>query len=350
MTSIAPPATTPVGPPHTVLDRLGAALLGLTAGWTAVSALDRPSADPWPVLGLVAAIAVLFLVGRLSASRGPALPGAVAVGICGAIVFSFPGLLHANGAPTGYANSNASLAALGAVSAAAASATHSGRRRQAWSVLALALSASVVAAGSVAASLSLAAAAALVLAAVLTREVALAVIGGAVAATLVLGITGAIAAGGDPLELGADRTLRTELWGRALDVLREEPARGVGAGAYTNPPSRRRDADLRWAHHGYLQQGAEQGAVGLVLLLSLVGWTYLRLWEGRCRPRASTLAGAAALTVVALHASVDHVLHTPAVPLTLAVLLGWATASRGVSDRLATAPRSRRQLGPGTPR
>ena len=44
-----------------------------------------------------------------------------------------------------------------------------------------------------------------------------------------------------------------------------------------------------------------------------------------CAPGPATL-GAAALTVVALCSRVDHVAHSAAVPLTLAVLRGAATA------------------------
>ena len=114
--------------------------------------------------------------------------------------------------------------------------------------------------------------------------------------------------------------------GRAPSTsLRDAPLRGHGPGSYA-PPTPVFDLDLRWAHHEYLQQAAEAGVVGLVLLLVLVAWLFAYLWWGRRRGLARTVAGATAVTLVALHATVDHVLHTAVVPLTLAVLVGWATA------------------------
>ena len=63
-----------------------------------------------------------------------------------------------------------------------------------------------------------------------------------------------------------------------------------------------------------------------MLLLLLAAWLFAYLWWGRARGLVRTVAGASAVTLVALHATVDHVLHTAVVPLTLAVLVGWATA------------------------
>lgn len=302
-------------------------LIVLLAAWTVVASVDRPDARPGPVLALLAGAVALGALGRRFSSPDPALvPGLVAVAVAGAVVLSYPAILRAGGAPTGYANANAALVALGAIGAAAASSvSRPGRPRQAWAALVVLLAAAVVATGSTAASLVLGVAATLALASVLTRQVAVAVAGGLIAVSLTLGVTVAIAAGGDPADLRARDEIRSELWSRAIEQAREDPARGLGPGR-SAPRNSTIDDDLRWAHHGYLQQAAEQGVVGLVLLLAVVVWGYARLWCGRARESARTLAGATALSVVAVHASVDHVLHHAAVPLTLAVLVGWATA------------------------
>ncbi len=312
------------------LDRLGLVLAALAAVWTLVASIHRPDARPAPVLALLLGVVALAATSRRLAAPQPMLvPGVVAVAIAGTLVLGFPSLLHAGGAPTGYANSNAALAALGTVAAAAAaSVSPSTRQRQVWVVLALLLAVAVGATGSVAASLALALVAVLALGSVLTGQVAVAVVGGLLACSLTLGITVAIAAGSDFAGLGERSGLRAELWAHASEVIHDQPARGIGPGAYAHHLRTGLDSDLRWAHQGYLQQAAEQGLVGLVLLLALVGWTYGRLWHGRSRGRARTLGGAAAVTIVALHASVDHVLHDAVVPLTLAVLVGWATADR----------------------
>lgn len=312
------------------LDRLGLMLMALIAVWTLLASIHRPDARPGPVLVLLIGTVALAAVSRRLATRQPMLvPGVVALAVAGALVLGFPALLHAGGAPTGYANSNACLAALGAVAATTAAAVSTTTlQRQTWAGLALLLIVAVGATGSLAASLALAVVALLALGSVLTGQVTLAVVGGLVAVSLTLGVTGAIAAGGDPMGLGERSGLRSDLWARALDEVHEEPGRGIGPGSYSGRDPVSIDADLRWAHHGYLQQAAEQGLVGLVLLLALLGWAYARLWNGRSRGTARTLAGASAVTTVALHASVDHVLHDAVVPLTLAVLVGWATADR----------------------
>lgn len=312
------------------LDRLGLVLVALAAVWTLVASTDRPDARPGPVLALLGSTVVLAAASRRLGAREPMLvPGVVAVAVAGALVLGFPALLRAGGAPTGYANSNACLAALGAVAAAAAAAvSRTAGARQVWAGLTVLLVIAVGATGSVSASLALGVVALLAVVSVLRRQVALAVVGGVVAVSLTLGVTAAIAAGGDPVGLGERSGIRADLWAGALDMIHEEPGRGIGPGAYARHHPVPLDTDLRWAHHGFLQQAAEQGLIGLVLLLGLVGWTYARLWDGRSRSTARTIAGFSAVTIVTLHASVDHVLHDAVVPLTLAVLVGWATADR----------------------
>jgi O-antigen ligase len=167
------------------------------------------------------------------------------------------------------------------------------------------------------------------------------VVGGLVAVSIALGATTAIAEGSDLFGLRERSGVRGELWAEAADLAEHSSLRGVGPGSFATESSVSIDADLRWAHDDFLQQAAEQGLVGLVLLLALVGCGFARLWVGR-RPRAHTLAGAAALTLVGLHATVDHLLSHAAVPLTLSLLVGWATG-----DRRGRAIRS---VSPTTPK
>jgi O-antigen ligase len=255
--------------------------------------------------------------------------GVLAVGVAGAMALTWPGPTSAAGPPLGYANANATLTALGVLAAlqmAAADRTTAGRR--AWLGLAVGLGATTVAIGSVAGVLCLVGALAVVGLAAVTRSAHVATIGGIVVVVLVLGVTVAIARGADPVGLGERSEVRGELWAAAADLAAEEPARGVGPGRFEalNPVSD--DADLRWAHHGYLQTAAETGAVGLGLLLTLLGWAYIRLAiTAALRPGVAVI-GAAGLTVVGLHATVDYVLHLPAVPLALAALIGASTSAR----------------------
>ena len=313
-----------------VVDAVGLAIGASALTWTFVASIGRPEARPAPAAWLLVAAAALLVAGRRLPTDDPAtVPGAVAVAVAGAVVLGYPSILRAGGGPTGYANSNASLIGLGVVAAAAAAAaTRSAPRRRAWLALAALLTIAVAATGSLAASLALGVVGVLAATSVLRTQLASAVVGGVVAVSVTVGITVAIAAGGNPLGLGERAGLRADLWAHSLEQLRAEPGRGGGPGSYGGAVPLAIDRDLRWAHHGYLQQGAEQGVVGLVLLVAIIGWVYARLWSGRSRATARTVAGAAAVTLVALHAAVDHVLHDAAVPLTLAVLVGWATADR----------------------
>jgi O-antigen ligase len=249
------------------------------------------------------------------------------------MVLSLPEVLRAGGAPTGYANANATLASLGAVGAVAAGTTGPRRNRAGWFLVAVALVGAVVATRSVAGLLALAAVALLAVGSVLLRSATSAVVGGLVAVSLALGVTTAIAAGADPLGLGDRSGLRGDLWASALDAARDHPLRGLGPGGYEHVVAMSKDADYRWAHHGYLQQAADQGIPGLLLLLALIGWAYARLWMVDGWDRSRAVVGASAITVVCLHASVDHVLHNAAVPLVGAVLVGWAVAVPGGTIR-----------------
>jgi O-antigen ligase len=118
---------------------------------------------------------------------------------------------------------------------------------------------------------------------------------------------------------------RVALWHDALVILADHPG-GVGSGRFADAsPTARSDPDARRAHNEFLQQGAELGWAGLVLTVLLFLWGFARLWV-RPAPDAVVALGAAALAALAIHASVDHILHVPAVAIAAAALLGTAQA------------------------
>jgi hypothetical protein len=308
------------------LDRIAVTLLLLLATWALVSASGRSGSRPGPVVLLVASSGALVVAGRLVGRRArAAVPGVVAVGVGGAVLLTLPEIWAAGGAPTGYGNANACLASLGAVSAVACGClTEELATRRGFAGLAALMAGAVFATASTAGLLVLAAAAVLTVAALATRHAAAAVVGGLVVLSLALGVTTAIAKGSDLFGLRERSGVRADLWSEAVELAEADPLRGVGAGSFADASGVSTDPDLRWAHADFLQQAAEQGVIGLTLLLALVGCAFARLWVGR-RPRVRTLTGTAALTVVSLHATVDHVVAHATVPLTLAVLVGWAT-------------------------
>ena len=119
---------------------------------------------------------------------------------------------------------------------------------------------------------------------------------------------------------------RVELWAAATDLLSDHPLDGVGPGRFAAVSPVSDDPDLRWAHHDFLQYGAEQGIVGLALLLALLGWLHWRLWS--VQDGSITVAlGAIPLATVGLAATVDHILGEPAVVVLAAVLLGGGTGT-----------------------
>jgi O-antigen ligase len=310
-------------------DLAGLGIVVALAGWTLVASVGRDQARPLPVLALLGCCLGLFAAGRAAERHhGELVPQLVALAVGGTFLLTFPGVLSSGGAPTDYGNTNGTLAGLGGIAAAAAATSSRGAARRGWVALAIVLVACMVLSESVAAASALSVAAALAVVALVRRRTAVACLGGLVATFVAVGTTTALALGAGEDFTDGSQSLRLELWDRALDLLRDAPLRGHGPGSFA-PPLEFWDADLRWAHHDYLQQGAEAGIVGLLLLLVLVAWLFGCLWSGRRRGLARTIAGASAVTLVALHAAVDHVLHTAAVPLTLAVLVGWATADPG---------------------
>src|SRR3990170_8976709 len=138
---------------------------------------------------------------------------------------------------------------------------------------------------------------------------------------------------------GALRSVVTEhrvaLWHAALEILAENPG-GVGPGRFDDvPPRLLPGGEVRWAHDEFLQQGAELGWLGLILTVLLFVWAFARLWVHPA-PDAVVALGAASLAVLGIHASVDYVLHFPAVPIAAAALLGTAQAApsaSGLADR-----------------
>lgn len=326
-----------------LVDPVGLALaiaLALWVGLVAGGGADADGARPAPATALVVASAAAVVLGRLVGTwRPPVVPAAVAIGVAAVLVTALPDLSETLGRPLGYANANATLASLGVIAACGAAFSmpagprrgdpgrwRSGRGRRTWLVLAAGLLPLVLVPTSAAAALCLVAATLLVGLAAWRRQARLAVAGGAVVVAVTLGTTVVIALGADPAELGTRSEARGELWAGAVELVREEPWRGIGPGTFAelNPVSD--DADLRWAHHGYLQAAAELGLPGLALGLAILVWAYGRLWISGQARAVRAVVGAAAVTVLALHATVDYVLHFPALPLIVAVLFGWATA------------------------
>jgi O-antigen ligase len=114
----------------------------------------------------------------------------------------------------------------------------------------------------------------------------------------------------------------------ALRVVADHPASGVGPGHVVaqTTTSNGRVQVYQYVHNEYLQVLAELGTIGLALLAALLLSLARLLWRSRSDNAEPELwAGvAAACAAAAVQACFDFVWHVPAVPLTVAVLIGVA--------------------------
>lgn len=313
-------------PPWTArqADVAGALIVVLLGGWLALGAGTGGGDRPEPVLALLAGLVTAVVAGRLLADRSVPVAGPVAAAVAATFALTYPSLLSAAGAPTGYANANATLAAVGTLAAAAAArAALPGTRRQGWVLVAAALAAATAATGSVAGAAALVAGAGVAAVGVRPHRSPAVPVAGLLIVLVVVGVTGAVASGGAAGVRAGDE-LRSDLWVGAAELARGEPLRGLGVGAFEERNPVTSDPDLRWVHHEYLEVAVEAGAPGLLLVLVLAAWVAVRLWSATADP-AAVVTAAAVATVVGLHGAVDHVWHHPAPLVLAAALFGAAT-------------------------
>ena len=322
--------------PPAALNRLrdvgtAAAILAGACAWTFVSAAAS-GGDPIPVVAGVAAPAAMLLAAAV-VSRGrhwvvPALVvgGAAIVAMVGRaeILTSRP-----EQGPFGYANATGAFY-LQATIAGLMVAVSAPRVEGRWigGIAAAAFAGIAIASGSAAAAGLLAlAAAGFVLSVSRRRRPAMiamaALFAVALFGTIVVGSTAGESSDGTPRGRIFDERRKT-LWHQAVTTISEHPLTGVGPGEFVeNGPLARIDADARWAHHGFLQFGAETGIPGMGLVALAFVWLLASL-AGRSDPSVSTVLGSTALAVFGIGACVDYLFHFPAITVTAAALAGTA--------------------------
>lgn len=122
---------------------------------------------------------------------------------------------------------------------------------------------------------------------------------------------------------------RVALWSDAIDIMTTNPGVGVGPDRFRLiSPVVQTDKDEPWAHNDFLQLGAETGVLGIVLLVGVFLWAFIRLFEVD-PPSATTALGAVALTALGVQATVEYILHFPEVVLAGAALVGTGVGTRG---------------------
>jgi peptidoglycan/xylan/chitin deacetylase (PgdA/CDA1 family)/O-antigen ligase len=321
----------------------GLVLVAAAVIWTFVAAI--PAGSPWLTAGMLVLAAAGYTLGRLSGRRRPALvPGlVVAVAILLGILASVGALPEgADAPPLGYVNARAAFfveAAVAAVMVALALRARVGR------ILLLTLAAGLAAvplfSRSHAASfvvVLLPSAAAIALEG---RRMASAVwLSGVIMVSSVVGTSLLAAAPPDSAPVRAVGDIvgerRVELWRDGLDLMLHAPLTGVGPGRFeAESPTAQLDRDARWAHHGFLQQGAETGVVGFALLMLIFVWGFWRL--ASVPDSGMAVMGAFALAALGVLACSDYVFHFPLVTGATAALVGSAVGS----SRVAGAGRRR---------
>ncbi len=137
-------------------------------------------------------------------------------------------------------------------------------------------------------------------------------------------------------------------WAAALDQARLAPVFGTGAGTHLFYGRYFRRLPMQQdpvhAHGDYLEVLAEYGAVGVILMLLVLGMhgriVVLRLLEVvnvpadnsgcvRSGMAAQALGGGGALIAMAVHSMVDFNLHIPGNALVWSALLAWGARGRG---------------------
>ncbi|MEU6089855.1 O-antigen ligase family protein [Streptomyces sp. NPDC047085] len=307
--------------------------LGSCAAWSLITAAAHDG-RPEGVLLAVLATAAGYAAGRISGSLLPvAAPGAgAAAGLVLAVLMPdvLPG--HRYAAPLGHAGAGAALLALATGAACCAAwATSVPALRLGLRLLAVGIAltgAAMGSAGGCAASVA-------VLLCSLTggsmRHRGVGIAGLALAAAVAAGTVWAVAAGalpgglGEALEGRLDPQ-RVQLWQNALRLARRAPGLGIGPGHFGEPGGTASGAlpDGK-PHSAPLQQVAEQGVVGVLLLAATFCWVLHALWRTP-RPTPVALTAGAALTALAVLASVGNALSFTTVTAGAGLLAGWATA------------------------
>ncbi|WP_406492031.1 O-antigen ligase family protein [Streptomyces sp. NBC_00846] len=321
-------------------DGAGAVILAACAIWSLISAAGRETGPEGVLLALLA-VAAGFTCGRIC---GTLLPVATAtIAAAGALLM---GLLSRHGMPgatatvdtaPGHAGAAAALLVLAAGAACcAAAAARQAPLRCTLRVLALGAACAALSLRSVAGFAAALGVLLCSLAAARMRQRLLGLAGLALAAGLAVATSWAVAADALPQGLmvsleGPLTPNRVLLWQDALELAGEHPVLGVGPGRFAelSPTVEQTVHSDGKPHSAPWQQAAEQGVVGVVLLGSAFGWLLYVLWRSP-RTTAVVLAAGAALTALAMLASVGNALSFTPVTAGAGLLAGLASARRPI--------------------
>ncbi|MFF1921939.1 O-antigen ligase family protein [Streptomyces sp. NPDC058221] len=323
-------------------DAAGAVILAACAVWSLISAAGRETRPEGVLLALLA-VAAGFACGRICGTLLPVATATVAAlaSLVMAVIWrhGVPGATATMDTAPGYTGAAAALLVLAAGAACcAAGATHRESLRFTLRMMAVGAAGLSLGLGSTA---GCAAALGVLLCSLASARMHCrvpALAGFALAAVLVAGTSWAVAEDVLPDGLtvsleGQLTTNRVQLWQDAARLAREHPVRGVGPDRYAelSPTAQQTLHSDGKPHSAPLQQAAEQGVVGVLLLGAAFGWLLYALWRS---PRGTpvVLTAAAALTALAALAGVGNALSFTPVTAGAGLLAGLASARRPIGD------------------
>ncbi|MFF0183602.1 O-antigen ligase family protein [Streptomyces sp. NPDC005244] len=311
-------------------DAAGMGVLAACAAWSLITAAAHDG-RPEGVLLAVLAVTAGYASGRI---LGVLLP--VAAPCAGALTGL--GLAIATPGPQislqlGHSGATAALLTLSSGAACCAAwAARPHALRLALRLLAAVIAVTAALLGSITGLVTCAGVLLCSLAAARVRRRAFGLTGFAAAAAVVTGAVWAIVENALPDGLTASLRggltgHRMLLWHDALRMVRADPALGVGPGRYgdLSPTVAQSLLPDGKAHSAPLQQAAEQGLIGVALLAAAFCWMlYALLRSPRSTPIA--LTAGAALTALAVIASIGNALSFMTVTAGAGLLAGLATA------------------------
>ena len=300
-----------------VLDGVGALLVLLYVGATFIAA--RKGGTPGPEVALILGAAAVLVAGRLLGLVHRAIVPAAVVAM-GAVAAASEPLIGGGplDGPFGYRNATGAFCVLATIAALMVAASLPWWWMRVLAILAAVPFAIVAAVDSAAAGLSLLVIVLPLLGVFGPRWVRVSIVALATLFAMILAGTIVLGASYRPgLDNVVTRALterRLVLWHESLQIIVAHPG-GVGPDRFSEVSrTAKQDADARWAHNEFLQQGVELGVAGLAIVFLIVLWGFARLWV-HPSPDMVVAFGAAALAALCIHACVDYVLHFPAVTL-----------------------------------
>ncbi|MGW1171783.1 O-antigen ligase family protein [Streptomyces sp. NPDC002550] len=321
-------------------------LLGACAGWSLITAAAHDG-RPEGVLLAVLAVAAGHAVGRVSGALLPVAAPSVGAAAGLALAVALPGLSAGprDAGPLGHAGGTAALLtmATGAACCAAWATPVPELRLVLW-LPAVGIVPAGAVLGSVAGCVASAAVLLFSLAAGSVSRRGVGLLGLALTAAPAAGAAWALAA--DVVPGGLARVLegrlgayRVALWQDALRLAGRNRGLGVGPGRFGElggTDAQPLSADGR-PHSALLQLAAEQGMVGVLLCVAAFWWVLHALWRS---PRSTPIAltAGAALTALAVLASVSDALSFTTVTVGAGLLAGWATARPWARDGAEPRP------------